>query len=83
MGKGFQADKTPEHDGERGEKLGMVDVGQRREGNFLYCDIARPPDCDNERDNQYRNQRLQVGAGAGAARAHPPDDRQRTQFGQQ
>ena len=61
----------------------MIDIGDDREGNRVNVDIARPPDGGNQRDDQHRDQRLQIGAGAGAARPNPPDDRQRAQLGQQ
>ena len=83
MGKGFQTDKAPEHHRQRRKELPAVDLRRGREGDLRRAYPAAPPDYDDQRHNQYGNQRLQVGAGAGATRTDPPDDGQGAQLRQQ
>ena len=61
----------------------MVDLRQGGEGDLRRAYPATPPDGDDQRHNQHGNQRLQVGAGAGATRTDPPDDGQGAQLRQQ
>ena len=83
VSKSFQTDKAPEHARQRGEELTMVDLRQGGEGDLRRAYPATPPDGDDQRHNQHGNQRLQVGAGAGATRTDPPDDGQGAQLRQQ
>ena len=83
MREGFQTDKAPEHHRQRRKELPAVNLRRGREGDLRRAYPAAPPDYDDQRHNQYGNQRLQVGAGAGATRTDPPDDGQGAQLRQQ
>ena len=83
MREGFQTDKAPEHHRQRQKELPAVNLRRGREGDLRRAYPAAPPDYDDQRHNQYGNQRLQVGAGAGATRTDPPDDGQGAQLRQQ
>lgn len=62
VSKRFEANKTPEHHRQRGEQTGEFNIANCREGDFDWFQIARPPDSNNEGNNQSGNDRLQISA---------------------